>query len=87
MAGPFEGLGELALKLGSSDQVRDCVAEKSSVFAFGLQGAQECVAEEIAASFATTGGDLRELMVHVVTSDSFRVRAGEDTEDEQGVCP
>jgi hypothetical protein len=84
--GPFDGLSGLAQKLADSAQVQECAAEQAAVYALGLPASQECVADEIAAAFVTTNGDLRELLLHVVTSEAFRVRAADDTMVEGEGC-
>lgn len=85
--GTFEGLAGLAEKLAASNQVRDCVAQQANTFALGSAAATECVSDELVLAFAASGGDLRELMVDVVRSQAFRMRAADDTETEPGACP
>jgi hypothetical protein len=79
--GTFTGMAELALKLAASEEVRACVAKEALVFAIGHAaeaaacGERDAVDYAIADALAASGGDLRTLMLHVVTSDAFRMRA------------
>jgi hypothetical protein len=84
--GEFEGLNGLAQKLAGSRQVQECAAEQAAVFALGLPASQECVADEIATAFVENGGDLRSLMLDVVTSEAFRMRAADDSDVEGEGC-
>lgn len=84
--GPFEGLAELSAKLAASRQVQECAAEQAAVYALGLPASQGCVADDIAAAFVSSGGDLRELMLQVVTSEAFRMRAADETATEGQGC-
>jgi len=75
--GPFTGAVELGQRLAGSAQVRRCVAAQWLGYAFGVRPAEidPCVVRPVARAFARAKGDLRELMVAVVTSDGFRFRA------------
>jgi hypothetical protein len=72
--GPFTGALELAEKLAASQQVRDCVMGQAFTFAMGRvpETADECTLENVRARFADSGGSLRELLVAIATSGSFR---------------
>ena len=85
--GAFSGLAELATKLATSSQVRDCAARQAHTFALGSGAAGECVSGEVTLAFAESGGDLRELVIDVVRSEAFRVRAVEPDTGEEGACP
>jgi hypothetical protein len=85
--GAFTGLAELTAKLATSSQVRDCAARQASAFALGSGAAGECVSGEVTLAFAESGGDLRELVIDVVRSEAFRVRAVEPDAGEEGACP
>jgi hypothetical protein len=78
--GTFDGLSGLARKLAGASQVQECAAEQASVFALGLPASEECVDDQIQAAFVQGGGDLRELMLEVVRSEAFRMRAHDDSE-------
>lgn len=77
--GPFRGAVELGQKLAESEQVRQCVANQMLRYALAAtrMSVSPCMVDSIAKKFAATGGDLRELLVAVVTSDAFRYRQGE----------
>jgi len=72
--GPYDGAVELADKLLASTDFRECVAHQWTTFALGREPneADECSMEGIRQSLAD--GDLRELLVAIATSDSFRFR-------------
>lgn len=73
---PFNGVVELAELLVRSPEVRACVAR--SFFRFALSHVEEeadrCALAELQSEFEQGDGELRELMVRVVTSDAFRAR-------------
>jgi hypothetical protein len=74
-AGPYDGAVELADKLLASRDFRDCVAHQWTTFALGREPgeADQCSMAGIREGLAETG-DLRELLVAIATSDSFRFR-------------
>lgn len=75
--GDFDGAVELAHKLATSNDVRDCVARQWFRYAFGriedVQG-DACSLETIDEAFAASDYDVRELMVALVQTDAFRHR-------------
>lgn len=77
LAGPFEGVRELAQKLAVSDQVRDCVATQWFRFASGRSQAEAdaCSLETLRQAFAASGGDLVELVVGMTQTDAFWYRS------------
>ncbi|MBC8069948.1 MAG: DUF1592 domain-containing protein, partial [Deltaproteobacteria bacterium] len=85
--GTFEGLLGLTEKLASSEQVRACVAQQANMFALGAEAGSQCVSDELEQAFVASGGDLRELMIEVVRSEAFRLRADDDAETPAGACP
>jgi hypothetical protein len=76
LAGPFNGVQEMAQKLAGSDQVRDCLAMQMFRFAAGRQEGQadSCSLGTIQERFAATDGDIIELLVAITQSDSFWYR-------------
>jgi hypothetical protein len=74
--GDYEGAVELADKLLASTDFQECVAHQWTTFALGREPGEDdaCAMEGIRQSFADSGGDLRELLVSIATSDSFRFR-------------
>lgn len=73
LAGPFNGVRELAEKLASSDQVQNCVARQWFRYASGrLEGdADACSLDTLAAAFRGSGGDMLELVVGMTQTDAF----------------
>jgi hypothetical protein len=71
--GAFDGAVELAKRLGQSKQVAACVSEKWFEFAFGRAPAEAdaCSVQATQKALAATGGDLRELLLALVTTDAF----------------
>ena len=81
--GEFEGAVELSSKLASSRQVQDCVAAQWFTYAIGRAPSQAdaCSLEGVQSRFAASDGDLRELIIGLVTSDAFRhyrIETGEE---------
>jgi hypothetical protein len=76
LAGPFNGVQEMAQKLAGSDQVRDCLAMQLFRFAAGRQEGQadSCSLATIQERFAAANGDIIELLVSITQSDSFWYR-------------
>ncbi|MBX3247929.1 MAG: DUF1592 domain-containing protein [Myxococcales bacterium] len=75
-SGEFDGAVEMALQLGSSGIVRDCVATQWTRFALNRIEARQdaCTTEDVRRRFAESGGDFRELLLAIVESPSFRHR-------------
>jgi hypothetical protein len=74
--GAFDGAQELSDKLANSAQVSACLA--TQWFRYGMGRGEQtedvCSLDQIKADFAATGGDFRELLVSMATSDAFRYR-------------
>jgi Protein of unknown function (DUF1592)/Protein of unknown function (DUF1588)/Protein of unknown function (DUF1587)/Protein of unknown function (DUF1595)/Protein of unknown function (DUF1585) len=77
LAGPFNGVQELANKLASSDQVQDCLATHWFRFAAGRSEAEPdaCSLATLQDAFASSRGDLVELLVGLTQIDAFWYRA------------
>jgi len=75
--GTFNGAQELAAKLASSTQVSACLA--TQWFRYGMGRGEQledvCSLQQIKDDFSATGGDFRELLVSLATSNAFRFRA------------
>ncbi len=71
--GPVADAVELSARLAGSEQVRTCFADRWFEQAVGGEAGQldACAHDRVTESFAASG-DLRELMVAIVLSDSFR---------------
>jgi hypothetical protein len=74
--GPFNGAVELARKLGQSQEVNDCVATEWFRYAFGRGESSDdaCSMASMKQAFASTGFDIRELLVAITQTDTFRFR-------------
>jgi hypothetical protein len=74
--GPFHGVGELASKLASSDQVRACVAKRWFRYGYGRgeTSADACSLSGIQSQFAAGGFKIRDLLVALTRTDAFRYR-------------
>jgi hypothetical protein len=72
--GAFDGIPELSMQLASSEQVRQCVATQWFRFAMSRTETEwdHCAMRDLQADFRASGYDLRELLVAIVRSDSFR---------------
>ncbi|HEX4352621.1 MAG TPA: DUF1592 domain-containing protein [Polyangiales bacterium] len=69
----FNGGAQLAALLASSDQVRDCAPTQWFRYSMGRreEDADSCSLKSVRDAFASTGGDLKELMVALTQTDVF----------------
>lgn len=76
LQGNFDGAVELGQKLAASSQVQTCVASQWTRYALGVDstGIDAATVAPIATAFASSGGNMRELVVAVTNSDAFRTR-------------
>ncbi len=74
--GTFVGPAELAQLLADSTQVRNCVVDQWLTFAVGqpLGEADACTVDAVRHAFAASDGNVRQLLLDIVTADSFRYR-------------
>jgi hypothetical protein len=74
--GEFAGAVDLATKLSTSPQVEGCFA--TQWFRYGMGRAEQdvdaCSLDQLKSDFAATGGDFKELLVALATTDAFRYR-------------
>lgn len=77
--GFFEGAVEMSNMLAESDQVRDCVSRQWFRYAFGRYESidDDCSLDILFTEFAQTDGDVRELVLTLVTTDPFRYRVAQ----------
>jgi hypothetical protein len=77
---PFDGALELSKMLSTSETVHACAAESWVRFALGRApvAVESPGITALASSFLQDGGDVRGLMLAIVTSPSFRLRVVED---------
>ena len=71
---PFDGGAELAALLGDAEQVQRCMARQWFQFSHrrAVEAADACTLELVEDAVVSSGGDIREAIVAVATSDSFR---------------
>jgi hypothetical protein len=72
--GSFSGAVQLANDLAQSTEVRDCVANQWFRFSLGrIESTDDaCSIQSLRQSFATSGGNVRDLLTRIVSSPSFR---------------
>ena len=75
-SGAFTGAVELAQRLATSPDVRDCVQKQWFRFSLGrFEGSEDaCTLASIKQDFAASDFDVKTLLVSLVTSDAFRYR-------------
>jgi len=75
--GPVDGAVELGARLAGSSQVRACASKQWLRFAIGRTESEpdSCSAAALGQAFEDSGGDVRALVLSIVTSDTFRLRA------------
>ncbi len=76
LAGDYDGAVELADRLARSGEVRNCITSKWYTYAMGRSPteAEKCALGDIQQTFAASGGDFREMLVALATSEPFRHR-------------
>lgn len=76
LAGSFDGAVELAERLADAPEVKACIAEQWFRFAQGQRPGKEdyCEVHETVNGFAKTEGSFQDLMVSIVSSETFRHR-------------
>lgn len=76
IAGTFNGAVELAQKLSTSAETRNCFGRHWFRYALGREPTAEddCARSALLSKFEATKGNIRELIVAIATSDSFRFR-------------
>jgi hypothetical protein len=81
--GAYNGVVELAAKLASSDQVKNCVATQWFRFGYGRAETSEdsCSVDQIQAHFAAANYDIKELIIALTLTDAFRYRHAITTEE------
>jgi hypothetical protein len=74
--GEFRGARQLVEKLAGSAQVRDCVATQWFRYGMGrFDGPGDgCSLQRLRQAFASSGGDLKEMLVAITQTDSFLLR-------------
>jgi len=80
----FSGPVELASLLADSEKVSDCVSLQFYRYAQGRieEESDGCAVSQHQEAFARSGGDLLEMIVELVKTDSFRYRRAADTQEE-----
>ncbi len=74
--GPYQGPIDLGQKLAASAEVQRCVSRQWLRFSLGRpdEDGDSCAVDEMAKTFSGANLDMRELLVAVATSSSFRYR-------------
>ncbi len=74
--GPFLGVPGLAKALAGSKQVQQCVVRQWFRFGYGRSEtpADRCTLATLEAKFVASGRDVRELLVQLALTDTFRLR-------------
>jgi hypothetical protein len=72
--GPFDGAIDLSRKLGESQVVQQCVTQQWFRFGLGRSSSNDdaCSLQHMQEQFVASGGNVRELIVSLATSDAFR---------------
>jgi hypothetical protein len=72
--GPFDGAIELSRKLADSPMVQQCVTQQWFRFGLGRSSSNDdaCSLQHMQEQFVASGGNVRELIVSLATSDAFR---------------
>ncbi|MDX2051632.1 MAG: DUF1592 domain-containing protein [Polyangiaceae bacterium] len=76
MNGPFSGGVELAAKVASSLEAKQCLALNAHRYTFGREetAAEGAATRNVASGLANGGMDVRELLIALTRSDAFRLR-------------
>jgi hypothetical protein len=76
--GPFNGAVALANKLAASPEVRACVTSQWLTYALGrmMTSDDDCSLRRLVTSFNASGQNVKQLLLDIVTADSFRYRTG-----------
>jgi hypothetical protein len=74
--GPFDGVVELAQRLGSSERVRECVSTQWFRYSYGRTEteADTCSMDLVNQRFAESDYDIKELLIALTQTDAFRYR-------------
>ena len=77
--GEFSNAGEMADVLANSTELRSCMSTQWFRFAIGHDpdDADACTNQKVQAAFSAGKGDIREAILSLVTSDSFRLIGGQ----------
>jgi hypothetical protein len=83
--GPFDGVVELADRLGQSSRVRECVSKQWFRYAYGRTETQAdtCSMDLVNLRFSDSGYDIKELLVVLTQTNAFRYRQRTQTEEGQ----
>jgi hypothetical protein len=77
LSGAFSSPSDMITQLAASDQARECFALQQMRYAFGRVEAagDSCSAQQAYAAFKTGNFNVKQLLVAIVSSDSFRYRS------------
>jgi hypothetical protein len=73
VAGPFNGPAELAKKVASSADARNCFADRWLAFAYGrvLSDGDACTRAQLENAFSESGGNVKALLLAATQTDAF----------------
>lgn len=73
VAGPFNGPAELAQKIASSADARNCFADRWLAFAYGrvLGDGDACTRAQLTRAFSDSGGNVKALLLAATQTDAF----------------
>jgi hypothetical protein len=73
----FKDAAELAAVIAHASEATDCLASRLFAYAYGrrFDEADACALSAVRARFAASGGDVRQLVVDLVSDDAFWTRA------------
>ena len=76
VAGPFNGVVELAQKVAASADVRDCYAGRFLNFAYGraITPEDSCSSATVESAFEQAQGNIKQLMLAVTQTEGFLLR-------------
>jgi hypothetical protein len=76
LSGNFNGPIELANKLAGSNEIHECMTYQWLTYALGRAQTSDdaCSQSRLVGSFNASGQNIKQLLVDIVTADSFRYR-------------
>jgi hypothetical protein len=78
--GPFDGVAELAAKLGASSEVRECMVRQWFRFGYGRGETEldQCTLGALDAAFEASLGDINQLLIALTQTDAFLYRTNDN---------
>ena len=84
--GTFSGAVELAQRLGKSQMASDCMATQWFRFGYGREETNQdaCTLGNLRTAFASSGGNIRELLIGLTQTDAFMFRSPPEAQAASG---